>query len=155
MASRLAVAFEGYEAYHRAPGNKLCHCIGIPLIAFTLVGLLSSIPVGTVGGGRLDLAIVVAAAVVLYDFLLSPRLALSLAVVLLLSYYLARPLPSLVLWAGFLFGWALQFLGHFAFEGNSPAFVKNLQHLMTGPLWVVARIVREPVAHRAGDGEQV
>ena len=50
MASRLAVAFEDYEAYHRAPGNKLCHYIGIPLIAFTLVGLLSSIPVGTVGG---------------------------------------------------------------------------------------------------------
>ena len=70
MASRLAVAFEDYEVYHRTSGNKLCHYIGIPVIAFTFVGLLSSISVGTLGPWSLDLAVVVAAAVVLYDFLL-------------------------------------------------------------------------------------
>ncbi len=42
MASRLAVVFEDYEAYHRTPGNKLCHYVGIPLVACTLVGLLST-----------------------------------------------------------------------------------------------------------------
>ncbi len=103
----------------------------------------------------MDLAVVVATAVVVYDFLLSPRLALSFAIVLVLFYYLARPLPSFVLWAGFLLGWALQFLGHYAYEGKSPAFFKNLRHLMTGPLWVLARIVREPAADRVGSGEEV
>ncbi len=155
MGSRLAVAFEDYEAYHRTSGNKLCHYVGIPVIAFTLVGLLSSISVGTTGPWSLDLAVVVVAAVVLYDFLLSPRLALSFAIVLVLFYYLARPLPSFVLWAGFLLGWALQFLGHYAYEGKSPAFFNNLRHLMTGPLWVLARIVREPAADRVSSGEEV
>jgi uncharacterized membrane protein YGL010W len=70
---------------------------------------------------------VVVTAVVLYDCLLSPRLALSFAIFLVLSYYLARPLPSFVLWAGFLLGWGLQFLGHYAYEGKSPAFFKNLE----------------------------
>ena len=141
MSSRLAVAFEDYETYHRTPGNKLCHYFGIPLIAFTLVGLLSSVSIARLGPWSLDLALLVAAAVVAYDFLLSPRLAAMFALVLIVFYFLARPVPSFLLWVGFVAGWALQFIGHYVYEKKSPAFFKNLQHLMTGPLWVLARVV--------------
>jgi uncharacterized membrane protein YGL010W len=35
-------------------------------------------------------------------------------------------------------GLGLQYLGHYAFEGRSPAFHKNLMHTLIGPLWMVA-----------------
>lgn len=141
MTARLALLFEDYETYHRARGNKLCHYLGIPLIAFTLVGLLQALPVARIGQWTVDLAIVVAMAVVLYDLRLSTRLALALAATLGFFYFAARPVPLSFHAAGFLAGWALQFLGHYVYEKRSPAFLKNLQHLMVGPLWVLARFV--------------
>ena len=76
-ASDLARLFEDYASYHRHPANKLCHYIGIPLIVFTLMGLLWRLsPV---------VAVAVALAVVLYDLRLSVRLTLPFAAFLLLS----------------------------------------------------------------------
>ena len=46
-------------------------------------------------------------------------------------------------WALFIGGWILQFVGHYAFEKNSPAFFRNLVHLLIGPLWVFARLTRQ------------
>ncbi|MGD0676788.1 MAG: DUF962 domain-containing protein [Polyangiaceae bacterium] len=35
-------------------------------------------------------------------------------------------------------GWALQYIGHYAFEGNSPAFYSDPYYLLVGPVWVTA-----------------
>ncbi len=42
--------------------------------------------------------------------------------------------------AGGLFvgGWALQYIGHYAFEGNKPAFYGDPYYLLVGPAWVAA-----------------
>jgi uncharacterized membrane protein YGL010W len=42
--------------------------------------------------------------------------------------------------AGGLFvgGWALQYVGHYVFEGNSPAFYGDPYYLLVGPVWVAA-----------------
>ncbi len=42
--------------------------------------------------------------------------------------------------AGSLFvgGWALQYIGHYVFEKNEPAFFSDPYYLMIGPLWVAA-----------------
>ncbi|MDP9152179.1 MAG: DUF962 domain-containing protein [Myxococcota bacterium] len=42
--------------------------------------------------------------------------------------------------AGALFvgGWALQYVGHYIFEKNEPAFYSDPYYLMVGPLWVAA-----------------
>jgi uncharacterized membrane protein YGL010W len=42
--------------------------------------------------------------------------------------------------AGGLFvgGWALQYAGHYVFEGNRPAFYGDPYYLLVGPLWVAA-----------------
>jgi uncharacterized membrane protein YGL010W len=52
--------------------------------------------------------------------------------------------------AGGLFvgGWALQFLGHYAFEKNEPAFYGDPYYLLVGPAWVAAEwleLLRLPV----------
>ena len=46
--------------------------------------------------------------------------------------------------AGGLFvgGWALQYVGHYAFEHNSPAFYGDPYYLLVGPAWVAAEWLR-------------
>lgn len=124
--------FDDYARYHRNPANKLCHYIGIPLIVFTLVGLLYLwTPLA---------ALLVAAAALVYQLRLSPKLTAIFGAFVLVSFLLAPRLDAAVLWGGFLGGWALQFLGHYAFEKKSPAFFKNLQQLLVGPLWILGTL---------------
>jgi uncharacterized membrane protein YGL010W len=42
--------------------------------------------------------------------------------------------------AGGLFvgGWALQYIGHYVFEKNKPAFYGDPYYLLVGPVWVAA-----------------
>jgi uncharacterized membrane protein YGL010W len=35
-------------------------------------------------------------------------------------------------------GWALQFVGHYVFEKNKPAFYGDAYYLLVGPAWVAA-----------------
>jgi uncharacterized membrane protein YGL010W len=41
----------------------------------------------------------------------------------------------------FVFGWILQGIGHWVYEKNSPAFVRNVVHLAVGQLFLLARAV--------------
>lgn len=40
----------------------------------------------------------------------------------------------------FIFGWILQFIGHF-FEGKPPAFFSNPIYLVIGPMWWILKIL--------------
>jgi uncharacterized membrane protein YGL010W len=46
--------------------------------------------------------------------------------------------------AGGLFvgGWALQYVGHYVFEKNKPAFYGDPYYLLVGPVWVAAEWLR-------------
>jgi uncharacterized membrane protein YGL010W len=132
MSAEISRLFQEYGSYHRHPANKLCHYIGIPLIVFTLVGLLWKL--------SFALATAVALAALLYDLRLSVRLTAPLAVFVVLSAALAPRLSSAVLWAGFVSGWALQFVGHFVYEKKAPAFFENLRQLLVGPLWIIGTL---------------
>ena len=66
MRSELQALMDEYRAYHRHPANKRCHYVGVPLIVVSLVGLLSEVSLGPV-----SLALLVAAAAVLYGLRLS------------------------------------------------------------------------------------
>ena len=144
MASELSRLFEDYGSYHRHPTNKLCHYVGIPMIVFTLVGLLWKLsPV---------LAVAVALAAVLYDIRLSVRLTVPFAVFVLLSAATAKGLSATLLWAGFILGWALQFVGHFLYEKKAPAFFENLRQLLVGPLWIIGTLIERREAPVAAPG---
>ena len=95
----------------------------------------------------LNWASLTALAALLYYLLLSPRLALGIALafaaLLALTHALAQaPWP---LWASsltiFVIAWIGQFIGH-AIEGARPSFFKDLQFLLIGPLWLLAATYR-------------
>jgi uncharacterized membrane protein YGL010W len=142
MSPTLQTHFADYASHHQTGGNQLCHSIGIPLIVFSLVALLTQVPLATVGGYTVTLAEVVIAAVTVYYLTLDAVLAAGMLAFTLASVFVGRTLPWTVSLGLFLFGWILQFVGHYVYEKRSPAFLKNLTHLLVGPLWILAKATR-------------
>jgi uncharacterized membrane protein YGL010W len=132
MTTELSRLFDEYAAYHRHPLNKLCHYVGIPMIVVTAIGLLSRV--------SLVVAAVIAVLVVLYDLRLSVKLTVPFAALILVSFAISRYIPVSALWAGFIVGWILQFVGHIVYEKKSPAFFTNLRQLLVGPLWIIGTL---------------
>jgi uncharacterized membrane protein YGL010W len=54
-------------------------------------------------------------------------------------------LTQVPLWLGcgvlFVLAWIGQFVGH-AIEGKRPSFIKDLQFLLIGPMWLLADVYR-------------
>jgi uncharacterized membrane protein YGL010W len=141
--------FDEYSASHRNPLNKTLHWICVPLIVWSLIGLLWSLPAP--GRGQLEYAnwaSYAVAAAVLYYALLSMPLALGVLPVLaamLLSVDALSQLAHVPLWAVsaavFALAWLGQFVGH-AIEGKRPSFFKDVQFLLIGPIWLLAALYR-------------
>jgi uncharacterized membrane protein YGL010W len=138
-----------YAVSHRHPVNKALHWICVPLIVWSLIGLLWSLPAP--GRAQLDYAnwaTYAVAAAVLYYALLSMPLALGvlpLLAAMLFSVDALSQLAHVPLWAVsavvFVLAWLGQFIGH-AIEGKRPSFFKDLQFLLIGPIWLLAALYR-------------
>ena len=122
--------FADYGSFHATAGNKVCHRLGIPLIVFSLLGLLAKID------APFDPALLLIAISTIYYVTLSRLLAIVMLVVTTLFWLLAKELPVIPLWVLFVGGWILQGIGHSVYEKKQPAFVRNLVHLLIGPLWI-------------------
>ncbi len=141
--------FADYAAHHRAPGNVRTHLIGIPMIAFSLLGLLSielfSIdwPVEGLGVERfpIEVALLLVLALAPLHIWLDARLGVALTALYLGFYFGARLLSWQINVALFVVGWVFQFIGHVKYEHRSPALFTNLLHLFVGPLWVLNHLL--------------
>jgi uncharacterized membrane protein YGL010W len=131
-----------YEGYHQTLGNEVCHYIGIPSIVAGAATLLGLVPLATFGGFTLTLAEVVAGAIGVFYLVSARMLGLVTAMLLALLVGVGRVLPFWVGLGIFIGGWVLQFVGHAAFEHRSPAFLRNLLHLLVGPAWLVERALK-------------
>jgi uncharacterized membrane protein YGL010W len=141
MSPTLKKHFADYAAFHGTAGNKACHYVGIPLIVLAGLALLARVPLFALGGFTVTLAEVALVVVTAYYLTLDAALAalmLAASVGLLL---LGRPMPGWVSVALFVLGWIFQFIGHYVYEKRSPAFFRNMAHLLVGPLWIVAKAV--------------
>lgn len=140
MADKLALLFADYAEHHRTGGNVACHMVGIPLIAFGLVGLLA-VEVARVGGWPVEISPLLILALAPAYIRLDAKLGGAITAAYLLFYLGARLLPWQANLALFVLGWIFQFIGHGVYEKRSPAFFTNLVHLVVGPLWVANHIL--------------
>ncbi|TLX49554.1 hypothetical protein CWC31_16600 [Pseudoalteromonas ruthenica] len=138
----LVTQLSNYARYHRDKRNIYTHFIGIPLIVYALLVLLSR-PSFTVLALSLTPAVLVVSITCLYYLKLSLRLGLLMSALLVLGLLGAAPVAMLStgLWLSvgiglFVVGWVFQFVGHY-YEGKKPAFVDDLIGLVIGPLFVV------------------
>ena len=136
MAS-LEAMFADYASYHQTRGNKWCHRIGIPLIMFGLFGMLERVTLFAAEGFRLDAALALIALATVYYFTLDWRFGTLMLGISLGMWAIGRGVPMAVHIGLFVGGWVLQFLGHGVWEKRQPAFMRNLVHLLIGPLWVL------------------
>jgi len=152
-----------YAAYHQDVRNKATHFVGVPAIMLSLFIPLAWLRLD-VGGVAISAAMLFAAAVVVYYFLLDVPLALAMLVVSAVLVWMGDLIASQGtaqgwVWFGVLFvgGWILQFVGHH-YEGKRPALLDNIFQAFIGPMFLVAESFvvmgqRSDLADAMGEGD--
>ena len=134
-----------YLRSHRDPRNKLAHCIGVPLILFSVLVLLGLVrmQLAEVSVTAASLAVV---ALLAYYFLLDAVLGVAMTLFLSVLLIAANrvcalgPAAALSVFAvTFVVGWMLQLIGHL-FEARKPALLDNLFQVLGAPIFLMAEI---------------
>jgi uncharacterized membrane protein YGL010W len=146
--SKAQVLFDEYGESHRNAVNKAIHWICIPVIMFSLFGLLyaAPFPFAEEKSFYLNWGAPIMLLTLAYYLRLSFSLFLGFS---LIGYALLfgnqqlhealgghdgyHALASLGL---FVVAWIGQFIGH-GIEGKKPSFLKDLQFLLIGPAWLL------------------
>lgn len=134
---KLNVWMQDYGEAHQTKGNRVTHLLGIPLIIASTSGLLNQIEIFETGffiHGSVGLLVL--AAFITFYVSLDLKVGVATAAVFALLYGLGCLLTTPQAWALFALGWILQFLGHILFEKKSPAFFRNVLHLLIGPAYL-------------------
>ena len=147
--------FDAYGESHQNPTNKTIHWICVPLIFYSIIGLLASIPAeflktpfppalqpyihwGTV---------LIAVGLIFYLLhsitILVGVLLYSVLCLVVVNWFSSLEIPlwlsSLII---FVAAWIGQFYGH-KIEGKKPSFFKDLQFLLIGPAWLLHFIYKK------------
>ncbi|MFZ9035606.1 MAG: DUF962 domain-containing protein [Francisellaceae bacterium] len=127
---------DDYAKSHQNPTNKKIHMICVPLIMYSILGVLVAISSWA--------ALIIAILGLLFYYSLSLRLGFYMmiltAIMLGIIGWLPFRLNLILSIAIFIISWIFQFIGH-KIEGKKPSFFKDLLFLLIGPLWVVNRLV--------------
>ena len=134
-----------YAAYHQDSRNKLTHFIGVPAIIFGLFIALGWLRI-ELAGMTVTAAMLLAAVVLVWYFLLDVPLAAAMLVVNAVLIYLAdlvavQPIKVGAIWFLVFFGggWVIQLIGH-VFEGRKPALVDNFFQIFVAPIFLAAEV---------------
>jgi uncharacterized membrane protein YGL010W len=146
--------FAEYGVSHQHPTNKKVHWICVPLIFFSILGLLASIPLGGFSANfplwfqpHAHLGSLLFLLALLFYIRLSPPLAFGLALfgIVCLLAIAEISQSDLSLWQICLFifvaAWIGQFWGH-KVEGAKPSFFQDLQFLLIGPAWLLGFVYK-------------
>lgn len=137
-----------YAVSHQNETNKKVHLICVPLIFFSVIGLVMSIPHEWLSQ-QLNflhpMTTTWATIVLVFVFIFYARLSFNLAVKIILfaavcviiNYFISTTFnlfySSLAVFA---VAWIGQFYGH-KIEGKKPSFLHDIQFLLIGPAWIL------------------
>lgn len=150
---KIDLLFAEYAESHRNSTNKMIHWICVPLIFWTILGFISLIPSPhfcVLYFGCISLVSLIAIALVTLFYL---RLSLFIGFIMIFAMLLMEHFAyavnvhfgknsSIVYLSVFIITWILQFLGH-KIEGKKPSFLKDLQFLLIGPIWLLSFIFKK------------
>jgi uncharacterized membrane protein YGL010W len=143
--------FDEYGESHQNETNQFVHYICVPIIFFSVIGLLMSIPAvflertfGLYNPLVENWAAFVAVLISFFYMRLGFWYFLEMLLVMLLcivgNFWLGNNInllyASIII---FVVGWIGQFWGH-KIEGKKPSFAKDLQFLLIGPLWILQKL---------------
>ena len=143
--------FDKYAESHQNPTNKIIHWICVPLIVFSLLGLVWAIPFPHLTflgqySRYVNWATFLILFSIIYYFRLSPALAVAMLLIIFVFAAIIVTLEKLhneqgwpAMWqvclAIFFLSWIGQFIGH-KIEGKKPSFLDDLRFLLIGPIWL-------------------
>lgn len=139
---------DAYAVSHQNKTNKAIHFVCVPLIVFSVVGLIMAIPnsflkeiTGVQSDAMANWAVVTLIPIMFFYFRLSVKMGV--LILLFLSACIfgnALIAQSITLWqsslAIFVVAWIGQFYGH-KLEGAKPSFFDDLKFLLIGPAWIL------------------
>ena len=143
--------FDEYAESHQDETNQAIHYICVPLIFFSVIGLLMSIPTsflertfGLYNPLLENWAVVIGVIISFFYLKLGFWYFTEMIFVMLLSiignFWMANHFnllyASIII---FVLAWIGQFYGH-KIEGAKPSFLKDLEFLLIGPLWVIQKL---------------
>lgn len=144
-----------YGESHQNATNKAIHFICVPLIVFSLMGMLWAIPMPSFISQNvpyLNVATVFAAFCLVFYTRISIALALGMVLVvgamvagvfvLQTALGLSNGTLALVMLGIFGVSWVFQFIGH-NIEGKKPSFLDDLKFLLVGPMWILGFVYRK------------
>ncbi len=125
-----------YAQSHRHPINERIHFVCVPLIVFSLIGMLQALHPWAAYA-------FVGASLIYYLRLSVPFLvAMSLlSAVMLAVLHALGPYALITSIVVFVLAWIGQFIGH-AIEGRKPSFLEDLRYLWIGPLFCLSFLFR-------------
>ena len=155
--SEIDILFDKYAESHQDPTNKLIHWICVPLIVFSILGLVWTIPFPHLEflgkyNGFVNWASFLIAFSIYYYYRLSPVMSyFMLLSVFVMSFLIVQlekveasggPAVWLVCAVIFVLAWIGQFIGH-KIEGKKPSFLDDVKFLLIGPIWLIHFICKK------------
>ena len=144
--------FAHYSDDHRNAANQRIHVFAVPLILWSVIAILWTIPVvATWFRPGLFAALAMFFAWTFY-YRASRRIGLGMLAVFVamawitrgLFYALGREQLLYVAIGVFVVAWVAQFVGHSKlFEGKRPSFLTDLRYLLVGPAWLLSKVYRK------------
>lgn len=140
-----------YGESHQNPTNKTIHWICVPLITFSLLGMLWDIPFPVLVSTfpYINIATLFMFFALVFYLRLSFTLSLGMAVVslgMVFGLLQIQSLGFLPLWQVslliFVAAWIGQFIGH-KIEGKKPSFFRDVQFLLIGPIWLLSFVFKK------------
>jgi uncharacterized membrane protein YGL010W len=143
--------FDEYAISHQNETNQLIHYICVPLIFFSIIGLLMSIPTklleNTFGlynpiieNWAAVVGLIISIFYLRLGFWFFAEMFFVILICIIGNFWLSNNVnllyTSLIV---FVLAWIGQFYGH-KVEGAKPSFLKDLEFLLIGPLWVIQKI---------------
>ena len=144
---------EAYGESHQNPTNKLIHWFCVPVITFTLLGLLALINYEFSFNGsiyNINLASILFIIAIIFYLRLSISITIGMFLFTGICLTYINKLESifeiqlLVKYYLFIFviAWIGQFIGH-KIEGKKPSFFEDIQFLLIGPAWLLSFIYKK------------
>ncbi|WP_124642462.1 MULTISPECIES: DUF962 domain-containing protein [Amniculibacterium] len=148
---KIDILFSEYGKSHKNKINKAIHWVCVPLIFWSILGFISLIPTPHIFiqfMGYISVASLVSVLLVsIYYLLLNWKMAIIMFFVMMVfekfvyetNIFFERK-SWLIFVSVFVITWIFQFVGH-KIEGKKPSFLKDIQFLLIGPIWLIKKIL--------------
>ena len=145
--------FDEYAQSHQNETNQLIHYICVPLIFLSVIGLLMSIPTTfledniklynpLVENWAFVIGILLSIFYARLGFWYLVKMLLVIMLSIIINYWIGNHvnllIASIII---FVAAWIGQFYGH-KVEGAKPSFLKDIEFLLIGPLWVIEKLTK-------------